>query len=147
MKKKVLILLMVLALLLGATPAYAAPAVNQASAALDLGVTPQAMKFIAYGETQFGHNGGGRISIYGEIWGYGVYDILGMYFNLQYWNGSQWVTLKTWNAEGYNRKDYSILIEAKVTTGFSYRVVTEYYIHEGSQSEYAYTYTSPLYIN
>lgn len=134
--KKLLILILVFSLLL-VTPIQASAKTlsSQDLSAFIPSVGIESYQLIKSGYCSIHDNYDGSITIEGYTKTYYAVDRIGIIFNLQYFNGSDWVTLRNYPFEALNSYDITKYLAVTVSPGFSYRVLTEHYAIDNGLTE------------
>lgn len=144
MKKLATLLCLVALLIMSATPVWAGENRFSGNSLNPAGI--ESYQLIKVGYSSIQDNLDGTITLYGYTRTYYPVDRIGIIFNLQYYNGSNWVTIKTIPFESQNSSDITKTVTMSVSRGYTYRLLTEHYAADGSVYESGTSVTGSIII-
>ncbi|MGE5483390.1 MAG: DUF6147 family protein [Ignavibacteriales bacterium] len=110
----------------------------------DVGI--EALQMIKLGQCSIINNGNGTVTVTGSTAAYYPVEYLYVRLYLQRWDGSRWGDIKDWLDQA-STADYAYGSHtSSVTRGNYYRVRATHYAADGALEEYAYSYSSSIYV-
>ena len=144
MKKISLLIILTILCFLAAVPAWAAP-VNYAKTTFN-NVGIESFTMLKGGTSDISTTDGALI-IRCTTSAYSAVNEIGLYINIQRWNGSSWVNYSSLSGAEYY-SDYILRgYTYSVPKGYSYRLVTKHYVKNGLTEESGYTTTNGYFVS
>lgn len=140
--KKLIPILLLISILLLATPVLASPTNTSLSGT----VTPAAYQTLAAGECRITDIGNGLINISGYTSTSYAVDQIGLTLYLQYYSGGEWYTVDSYRYTDYSSAYVSGTEYLSVSKGYYYRVFAEHTSVDGGVNEKGQSYSPSLYI-